>query len=737
MFSFKLISGLVYPYIFFFIVAGIFFLFYFKFLQLRFLLLSFKILSGALDWKGSKGKITPGRAFFSGVLGSFFPGFFVGLFLAIAISGPGIILVLCLIHFLQASIEFVLSSVSFKFRIRNPNGNLETGLILGIERYSRVRWLGIIYAIFFILLSLFHGTWNLSFISSLSNHSQFNIPFFLDATNIMIFFIIFLILIFNGGIKRIGLYSKIVSYTMIIILLILGLSIQNSIKFLPDIFDKFYLLFHKSNLKTTFFSIFIYSIFSEVPSPRLNIFSGFVRTDHAAKQGIATIIYPLIQVLLIFLTFGTFYEFILNNNIKITEIKHIHDFLNNIQNYWLNQILFSHDNTYINIVLYILLLLLIFSSFLSWFYTGNMIFRQFALRFKFTNFYPIISVFLYIFFIFFLTNELNVYNKIYFYLFIFISGIVLILTILFSLIYHNLGKFELSKYMESYEGGIDISRDLFVLLFTILPSNFISKLFGYFSLIKFPKPIMIQIIKLFSKIYKINLQEVKGELKHFKNLNEFFIRELKEDVRPIDKRKYTIVSPVDALLSRRGIIKDGLLIQAKGINYTLKDLIGDPEYIPYFEGGRYCVLYLSPQDYHRIHVPFDCEVEGYTYEPGHLFPVNKPAVEGLYGLFPKNERLTTFLKTKYGRIAMIKVGATNVGKICVVYDSLKTNTWIRRKKAIKYNHKIIFNKGQEIARFEMGSTVILLFEKHKVEFLDTALEGTKVKLGTAIAYFKQ
>ncbi|GIX40401.1 MAG: hypothetical protein KatS3mg129_0134 [Leptospiraceae bacterium] len=381
-------------------------------------------------------------------------------------------------------------------------------------------------------------------------------------------------------------------------------------------------------------------------------------------------------------------------------------------------------------------MILLFSSFLTWFYSGNMILRQIATKLKLSNFYPLFSIFFYLYLIFFVNWEsIEIYKNFYI-LLGFISGIVSILTILFALLYYNLGKYELLKYMESYEGGIDLSRDLFVMIFTILPSNLLSKLFGFVSLIRFPQPLMYWIILGFAKYYKINLEEVKNDLRSFKNLNEFFIRELKDDVRIIDKRKKIIVSPVDALLSRRGTIQEGLLIQTKGIYYTLKDLLGDPDFLPFFENGKYCVLYLSPQDYHRIHAPFDCEVEGYTYTPGHLFPVNEPAVEGLYGLFPKNERLTTFLKTEYGRIAMIKVGATNVGKIRVMYDSIQTNTWIRRKKAIRYKHKIIFEKGQEIARFEMGSTVILIFERDKVEFLDTALEGIKVKLGQAIAKFK-
>ncbi len=736
MLSLKLISGIVYPYIIIFLIAGFFLTFYFKFLSIRFPFLSLKIVSGTLDWKGSKGKITPGRSFFSGALGSFFPGILIGLWLALLISGPGIIICLIVFHFLQMSMEYVLSTVSFKFRIRNSNGTLETGLILGIEKYSRIRWFGYIYGIFFVILTFLMGFWNLSFVHSINNIQSFKSTMILDASSIMLLMLIFMILVFNGGIRRIGLFSKIGAYFFSAILILLIFSLKKSIEFLPIIFREFTLLFTVQNIKNTLFALVIYSIFAEVPSLRLNIFSGYVRTDHAAKQGIATLLYPIIQILIVFLLSGYIYEFNQTNKIELSNIHQILNILYQIHTNYIKEFIFDRNlNIFIKLFIYISLLFLLFNSFLTWFYSGNMIFRQLAKRFGISNIYPAISIFLYLYVIFFHTFDSNEINKIFYNIFISITGIVLILTIMFSLIYYNLGKYELLKYSESYEGGIDFSRDIFVILFSILPSNFLSKVFGMISLIRFPQPIMYWIILGFSKLYNINLEEVKKDLKSFKNLNEFFIRELKDNARTIDKRKEIIISPVDATMSRKGSVHEGLMIQAKGIFYNLKDLLGDPEYLHYFENGKYCVLYLSPKDYHRIHTPYDCEIEGYTYSPGHLFPVNEPAVEGLYGLFPKNERLTTFLKTKYGRIAMVKVGATNVGKIRVMYDSIQTNTWIRRKKAKQFKHKILFKKGQEIARFEMGSTVILLFEKNKVEFLDTVLEGVKVKLGQPIARF--
>lgn len=733
----KLITSVIYPYLILFFIAGIFLLFYYNFLIIKYPFLSIKIISGTMDWKGSKGKITPGRAFFSGFLGTI-PGTFFGALLAFYISGSNIMFLLFVIHILQTSIEFILSTVSFKFRQRNENGNLETGLLMGIEKYSRIRWIGILYGIISIFSTLLIGYWNLSLLNSIPITNILNkntTSIFLEPMSIMIFFFIFMILLFNGGIRRIGTFFKIISYSFMFIIIVLSFSIVNSFELLLRSIQSTNELFELQKIPLTFLSITLYGIFAEIPSLRLHIFSGFVRTDHSAKQGIATIFHPISQILFLFLLSTPIHNFIKENPIPIDNLNQIIDIIFLLHFKGFSFFIEQFSSTFIKSLAYIIFLLFLFSSFLTIFFIGNMISRQILNRFNLPNFYPVFATILYFYLFFFFNFHDKDILKNFYKILIFFVSMNCILIIIFALIYHNLGKFELQKYKESYEGGIDFSRDLYLIFFTILPSNLISKLFGIISLTKFPQPIMIWIIKTFAKVYKINLNEVKDDLRNFKNLNSFFIRELKEKVRPIDKRKNILVSPVDALISKKGLIEKGFLIQTKGIYYSLKDLIVDMEFLKYFERGKYCVFYLSPQDYHRIHTPCDCYVEGYVYSPGHLFPVNEPLVQGLYGLFPKNERLVTFLKTKYGRIAMVKVGATNVGKIKVTYDSIETNTWIRRKKAVKFKHKIFYKKGMEIGRFEMGSTVILIFENDTINFLENCIENTKIKFGEGFAVF--
>ncbi len=145
--------------------------------------------------------------------------------------------------------------------------------------------------------------------------------------------------------------------------------------------------------------------------------------------------------------------------------------------------------------------------------------------------------------------------------------------------------------------------------------------------------------------------------------------------------------------------------------------------------------YLSPQDYHRIHSPAYGRILGYTYSPGTLFSVNAVAVQGLTGLFPKNERLTSYLQTEHGLVALVKVGATNVGKISVTYDTIRTNRWIRLPKRHTYLEEKFIGRGEEIGRFEMGSTVILLFERDMMEFSRELAMEQKVRFGQAIGRY--
>ncbi|MEQ9367105.1 MAG: archaetidylserine decarboxylase, partial [Leptospirales bacterium] len=275
-------------------------------------------------------------------------------------------------------------------------------------------------------------------------------------------------------------------------------------------------------------------------------------------------------------------------------------------------------------------------------------------------------------------------------------------------------------------------RDLKLLLFHLLPTNLISRLFGHFAELRLPRFLLHPLLRWYAKTFQVNLDEAGKALEEYESLNLFFTRTLKPGLRPIDGRKGGVVSPVDGVLSRFGPIENGTLIQAKGLDYRLEDLLAGSEFVSQFMGGHYAVIYLSPRDYHRIHAQAGGTVLGYDYVPGRLFPVNLLAVNGIRDLFPKNERLTTYIQNEKGLTALVKVGATNVGKITVVYDSaVQANGWLRRGALHRYrdHERVSVERGEELARFEMGSTVVLLFEKGRFSFADRVHEDMTVRLG--------
>jgi phosphatidylserine decarboxylase len=208
------------------------------------------------------------------------------------------------------------------------------------------------------------------------------------------------------------------------------------------------------------------------------------------------------------------------------------------------------------------------------------------------------------------------------------------------------------------------------------------------------------------------------------------------EARPIEGDESVVVSPVDGTVSQGGKIEAGTLIQAKGVTYSLDQLLSyQRAFVEKFDGGEFVTIYLSPRDYHRIHMPINGQIEASTYIPGELYPVNKTGVKRIPELFAINERVITYIRTSFGHMALIKVGATNVGSIKVVYDeSIVTNPDKKLMRTHKeYQPPSSLAKGEEIGRFEFGSTVILLFEPGQIDWIIPLIPGTKVKMGQAIA----
>jgi len=230
------------------------------------------------------------------------------------------------------------------------------------------------------------------------------------------------------------------------------------------------------------------------------------------------------------------------------------------------------------------------------------------------------------------------------------------------------------------------------------------------------------------------VEEAEKPLDAYQSVLDLFTRRLKPGVRPIDTDLEALVSPVDGAFLVGGPVGNGQLFQAKGRDFTVGALLADPQAATVFGKGTYCTVYLAPRDYHRIHAPEGGLITGYTYVPGELYPVNQAAVTHVDGLFARNERLITHLATeKFGRIDVVKVGATNVGHISLVYDpTVRTNVGATEIVRHTYAQPIPVARGAELGVFEMGSTVILVMER--AVQLDPMAPGTPVRLGRPIGH---
>ncbi|HET6437531.1 MAG TPA: archaetidylserine decarboxylase [Anaeromyxobacter sp.] len=269
----------------------------------------------------------------------------------------------------------------------------------------------------------------------------------------------------------------------------------------------------------------------------------------------------------------------------------------------------------------------------------------------------------------------------------------------------------------------------------LVPQNALSRLVGALTRWRAPPFLLQAAMRAFAAHYRIDLSECP-ELHAYRTFGEFFARPLHPGLRPVVPGERVVVSPVDGTVSQGGVSAAGRLLQAKGIEYPAAALLGDPDLASRLEGGAYLTIYLSPRDYHRIHFPLGGRVTGYRYLPGRLWPVNPAAVRTVPSLFGVNERLVTLLDTPAGVCALVAVGAMVVGRVRARYDSgvPLTNRRGARAKRQDYPAPIPVEKGQELGAFEMGSTVVLLFEAGRVRLEPHLAPGARVRVGEAIGW---
>jgi phosphatidylserine decarboxylase len=221
----------------------------------------------------------------------------------------------------------------------------------------------------------------------------------------------------------------------------------------------------------------------------------------------------------------------------------------------------------------------------------------------------------------------------------------------------------------------------------------------------------------------------------YRSFNEFFTRALRPGVRPIAEGDAVVVCPVDGTLSQAGISRDGKLVQAKGIDYTVEALLADAGASQRFGGGAYACIYLAPYNYHRIHMPFAGRLTALRYVPGQLFSVNAATARAIPNLFARNERAVCEFETSLGPMAMVLVGALFVGSLETVFTG-EINPPPARTGGVKHLQSGLgttLARGAELGRFNMGSTVVLLFGSDALRFTSGLHTGSPLRLGQALA----
>jgi phosphatidylserine decarboxylase len=225
------------------------------------------------------------------------------------------------------------------------------------------------------------------------------------------------------------------------------------------------------------------------------------------------------------------------------------------------------------------------------------------------------------------------------------------------------------------------------------------------------------VIRWFVKRYGVNMQEAANpSIESYASFNDFFTRALREGARPLAKADF--VCPVDGAISQFGKINKDQIFQAKGHEYSTRALLGgDGELAARFEEGAFATLYLSPKDYHRLHMPCDGRLVRMIHVPGDLFSVNPTTARGVPGLFARNERVVCVFESGYGTFTMVLVGATIVGSMATVWHGLVNPPRPDNVRDWHYKDKnIVLKRGDEMGRFLLGSTVVMTFERNRIQF---------------------
>jgi phosphatidylserine decarboxylase len=250
----------------------------------------------------------------------------------------------------------------------------------------------------------------------------------------------------------------------------------------------------------------------------------------------------------------------------------------------------------------------------------------------------------------------------------------------------------------------------------------------------FAHPASRALIPWYVRHYSVDLTDAARPLRDYRSLLDLFTRELRPGTRPIAGEERAVISPVDGTIAAFGSIEKGTLIQAKGMIYSVADLLGNRWSVAPLEGGTWMTFYLSPRDYHRIHMPLSGSPRRAVRVPGTLYPVNALGTASIPRLFAQNERWITTFDTAAGTMYLVEIGSLIVGSVRLTYAPeladapASRNEWVDRS----LDGRPHLEKGEEIGYFAFGSTVILLFERGRVRWLPHLKPGSPVRMGQAV-----
>lgn len=267
------------------------------------------------------------------------------------------------------------------------------------------------------------------------------------------------------------------------------------------------------------------------------------------------------------------------------------------------------------------------------------------------------------------------------------------------------------------------------------PKGLFSAAVGWGARLPLPHRFRSPLYRAFASWSGARLDEVELPLDQYPSLAHFFARRLQPDARRVESDPRAIISPCDGAIAAVGAAGDGRMIQAKGKEYSLAELVGDRSMAATLTGGPYVTIYLSPRDYHRVHAPIATKLLGYHYIPGSFFPVNPLFSREVDDLMALNERVVFDLQTDVGAAALVMVAALGVSNIEVAHDRIETR-YLRSERVaqtIRFDEPIDIRRGEELGAFNLGSTTILIFEPGSAELGDL-LVGDTVRFGQALGH---